>query len=85
MKSLSQLINDFFRIIIWLIKAIVSSFFKIIGGLLGAIRSQIFIKKFRETEVFLVNQIEENLPEVPKIFWKKRYPSKDFNYSPKFW
>jgi len=73
MKSLSQFINDFFKIIIWFIKAIVSSFFKIIGGFLRAIQSRIFIKKFRETEVFLVNQIEENLPDIPKSFWKKHH------------
>jgi cobalt-zinc-cadmium efflux system membrane fusion protein len=73
MKSLSLFINDFFRIMIWFIQAVVGIFFKIISSLFGVIRSGIFIKKFRDAEVFLVNQIEENLPDIPKNFWKKHH------------
>lgn len=73
MKTLGQFLKDFLVLLAWLLALIKATFLRLVKSQKDQIQSKAYVEKFQALEALVIHQIQENLPTVPKDFWRAHH------------
>lgn len=73
MKSTKEFFLDTIKLISWLSKDLYRLIRSVITSIVKTAKSNVYLEKFRSVESFVIQQLEANLPNEPKLFWIKHH------------